>query len=153
LYPQFLFIYLYMDNLLNTYKTIGLDTYTNYELRQIAKSCLEFCSKTMGINRRKKTPIKIRIIKNPYKSPRAGDYCPTDNEIRIFYNELHVLQEFVDTIIHEYTHHLQPILTKYDKLLDEFGYDDHPHELEAYTNETIYSDPCILYLIKNCNVI
>ena len=44
------------------------------------------------------------------------------------------LGDFIKVFIHEYTHYLQPIKTKYHKMLDECGYENHPHEIEAEDN-------------------
>ena len=124
-----------------------LSSFTKKELREIGRMCVEYCEKTLGVKRRKQ-PITFSIRKNPYRDCYFGDYCPDANLIRVFYNEISTLGHFTSTFIHEYTHSLQPISTKYHKLLDKYGYDAHPHEIEARANESIYNRKLLAYLRK-----
>ena len=48
----------------------------------------------------------------------------------------------VQTVIHEYAHYMQPIKSSYNKLLKEYGYDDHPMEIEAREIEKEYYKDC-----------
>ena len=130
------------------YSPTPLPRLTKKELRTIAMTCQEYCETNMGINRRHKTPLKIRLVKNPYSDICHGDYCPHENTIRLFYDEIKNLGQFTATFIHEYTHSLQPIATKYGKLMKKYGYDNHPHEIEARDNELIYNRRVLSYLRK-----
>lgn len=130
------------------YSPTPLPRLTKKELRTIAMTCQEYCETNMGINRRHKTPLKIRLVKNPYSDMCHGDYCPHENTIRLFYDEIKNLGQFTATFIHEYTHSLQPIATKYGKLMKKYGYDNHPHEIEARDNELIYNRRVLSYLRK-----
>jgi hypothetical protein len=130
------------------YSKTPLSSFTKGELRKIASVCQEYCVKKLGVKRRKK-PISFSIVKNVYRDSYSGDYCPDKNLIRIFHNEISTLGHFTSTFIHEYTHSLQPISTKYHKLLDKYGYDAHPHEIEARRNECLYNKKILVYLRKS----
>lgn len=131
------------------YSVTPLSTLRNKDLRKIGQVCINYCVENLGVNKRKKLPLKLSIRKNPYTDSCCGEYCPDTNTIFIFYDELVTLGEFTSTIVHEYTHHLQPIASKYYKLLKEYGYDDHPHEVEARQNEKFYNRRVLAYLRKN----
>ena len=98
-----------------------------------------FCSREIGVNKRKKKDLIYYLEKRDHNEPKLhGFYDPDDNEIRIFTKRNKTLDEFIKTFIHEYTHYLQPCKTQYTKLLDTYGYENHPFEIEAYANEDKY---------------
>ena len=136
-----------MDNAL-LYSMTPLSSFTKKELRVIASLCMEYCKDNLGVNRRRRKDISISIVKNPSSDIYYGEYCPTKNVVRIFYDEVPTLGQFTATFIHEYTHSLQPIATKYSKLMKKYGYDNHPHEIEARDNELIYNRRVLSYLRK-----
>jgi hypothetical protein len=131
------------------YSATPLSTLRKKDLRKIGQVCINYCIENLGVNKRKKLPLKLSIKKNPHVDSYFGEYCPDTNTIVIFYDELITLGEFTSTIVHEYTHHLQPIASKYYKLLKEHGYDNHPHEVEARNNEKFYNRRVLAYLRKN----
>jgi hypothetical protein len=57
--------------------------------------------------------------------------------------------ELVKTIVHEWTHSTQRILTEYQKLHRKFGYRDNPLEIEAYAAEKIWGRKALNYVKKN----
>jgi hypothetical protein len=71
-----------------------------------------------------------------------GEYCVVDNIISINLERNVYIRCLIKTIIHEYTHYLQPIKTKYQKLAKKHGYYDNPLEVEARYNE--------INLYRNC---
>lgn len=103
------------------------------ELRDVCEFGLGFCEKELGVNNRHKTPLRYSI-RYKGKNKYMGEYCPEDNKIILYRYNLINLDKFIKIFIHEYTHYLQPIKTKYHKMLDEYGYDKHPHEIEADEN-------------------
>ena len=131
------------------YSVTPLSTLRKKDLRKIGQVCIKYCIENLGVNKRKKLPLSLSIKKNPHTTSYFGEYCPDTNTIVIFYDELVTLGEFTSTIVHEYTHHLQPIASKYYKLLKEHGYDNHPHEVEARQNEKFYNRRVLAYLRKN----
>jgi hypothetical protein len=104
----------------------------------IANMALRWCRKHMGINKRKKyEPIwSVRI---GWDSD-CGEYDATDNEVHIYYNNCYDVRELIGTCIHEWTHQLQPILTKYDAYPG--SYSRNPYERQARRNEDKYTKPC-----------
>jgi len=104
----------------------------------IANMALRWCRKHMGVNNRKKyQPIwSVRIGWDD----DCGEYDATDNEVHIYYNNCHDVRELIGTCIHEWTHQLQPILTKYDKYPGT--YSRNPYERQARRNEDKYLRPC-----------
>jgi hypothetical protein len=108
------------------------------ELRDICKFGITFCSDKLGVNNRYKTPLKFSILRKKSEKKSMGEFSFENNKIVIFRNNIDTIEEFIKVFIHEYTHYLQPIKTKYHKLLDKFGYDGHPYEIEAEKNEKMY---------------
>jgi hypothetical protein len=104
----------------------------------LANMALRWCRTNMGTNNRKKyQPIwSVRI---GWDSD-CGEYDATDNEVHIYYNNCHDVRELIGTCIHEWTHQLQPILTKYDKYPGT--YSRNPYERQARRNEDKYLKPC-----------
>ena len=65
-------------------------------------------------------------------------YCFYRNEIIIYLPNNNTIYDIVATVIHEYTHYLQPCRTHYDRLLEIHGYEEHPFEKEAVVNQEKY---------------
>jgi hypothetical protein len=59
-----------------------------------------------------------------------GEYRYWDNEIIVYYNNCRTVGNLIRTIVHEWQHQLQP-MTKYEKIHNEVGYEEHPFEKEA----------------------
>lgn len=114
---------------LNTPTTI----LTRSQIRKVAINALHYCIKTFGVNGDIPT---ISIVKKP-RSRRYGQYDPNKNKIQIHYNICGDIKMVIKTIIHEYTHHMQD-MGKYHDLLNQYGYDKHPQEVEAIGNEVLY---------------
>lgn len=69
-----------------------------------------------------------------------GEYDAEDNHIYIYWRNCDSVADLVTTCIHEWTHQLQPILTKYKKYEDDYA--NNPYEVEARYNETLYGARC-----------
>lgn len=105
---------------------------TTKELRDICKFGISFCGKELGVNNRHMNRLRYSILSK--RKLLLGEYCFETNRIIIYKSSINNLGRFVYVFIHEYTHHLQPIKSKYHKMLYKFGYDKHPHEIEADRN-------------------
>lgn len=112
---------------------------SHQERRKLAEFCLEYCMDVLGVPRKKGIPT-FSVIKT--KKEYYGEYCPEKEHIFIYYNNCGTIQKFVDTFIHEYTHHTQN-LNKYDRLLSKYGYDEHPLEVEAREMGRRYRGHCL----------
>ena len=117
-----------------------LNTLSDKEIKGLLKFCYSYCIETFGINKRKRTELNmVAAHESDSKRKICGWYCPTNNEITIFIDSCKTVGEFTSTFIHEYTHHMQPCRTKYNKLLKQYGYTKHPFEIEAVSNEKKYN--------------
>lgn len=110
-------------------------------IKDIVSLTMMWCSHNMGVNNRRKFKLSLSVRKQRKKT-RMGEYQPINNQLTVFYDNCPVVKDLVTTTIHEYTHYLQPITTQYYKLYKEFGYDDHPMEIEAVDNEQRLYDIC-----------
>jgi hypothetical protein len=135
---------------------LGIGYYTNRPLSTLSKKELKrviflttwYCRYELGTNFRRPVP-KVVVMNNPYDEGYYGEYDPETNEIHVYGDVCKNLGRLTSTIIHEYTHYLQPIASKYYKLLKEHGYDNHPHEVEARNNEYVHNRRALIYLRQN----
>jgi hypothetical protein len=95
------------------YLNTKIESLGRKEVVSIANICLRWCRRHMGVNNRKKYQPIWYVVKG-YDSD-CGEYDATDNEVYIYYNNNLDIRELIGTCIHEWTHQLQPILTKYDR--------------------------------------
>ena len=119
-----------------------LDLMDKKTMREVVKLTTKYCVDTFGINNRKKTEFVVSICKQRSGEIAYGQYCPYDNKITIFYDNCPTIKHVVQTVIHEYTHYLQPVKSSYHKLLKKHGYDNHPMEIEARNMENKYYKDC-----------
>ncbi len=128
-------------------KSYPINKLSDKNVLKLSDLCYKFTSETLGVNNRKRNLLSI-IIDNNINATSFGCYDAFINEITIYTKNSNTIEEFISTFIHEYTHYLQPIRTKYYKLYKQFGYDNHPHEIHARDNE-INLFPIIYKMIKN----
>jgi hypothetical protein len=107
---------------------------TRKEVLRIGRAAERWCRVNMGINRRKKFDPTITYYKSLPEDGCMGEYRHWDNEIIVYYNNTPNIKAFIQTIIHEWQHQLQP-MTKYERMLDEVGYEKHPLEIDAEAAE------------------
>jgi hypothetical protein len=117
------------------------------EAVRVANMALRWCRTNMGINKRKRWQPTWSICKN-VEDENLGYYCPYDNEILIHWNRCRTVGELIETCIHEWTHQLQPILTRYDWRLPHHK---NPFEQEAFRNELLYGPTCWLDINQKVN--
>lgn len=138
-------VYLCMMNLLKGlfgYKDLRSTTPTsnldNATIRKIVLLSTYWCQENLGVNNRRSKPFKLSIIKQVSGSPCYGMFDEEENKIYIFHNNCTDIKLLIQTVLHEYTHYLQPIRGSYKKLMNEHGYDNHPMEVEAREMEGYY---------------
>ena len=131
-----LFHYLY--TMKRYWKKDKVKDLTDKELIMFVRYMQKFCVENLGVNNRKRTKLSCELEED--KSKNYGWYCPTLNKIVITLPNCKTIGQLTTTFIHEYTHSLQPCLTKYNKLLRSYGYIKHPFEIEARANEKIYTN-------------
>lgn len=99
--------------------------------RKVANLALEWCVSNFGKSRHASTD-GLRMRMNRGMKKYYGFYSvPESHRPIININpENHKNQlQFIDTILHEYIHHMQPIKRFYKKLLKEHDYKNHPYEI------------------------
>jgi hypothetical protein len=104
---------------------------------RVGRMAERWCRSNMGTNRRKKYDVAVTFYKSYDGDLDMGEYRYWDNEIIIYYNNCGNIKNLIRTVIHEWQHQLQP-MGKYEKVLDEIGYEDHPFEKEAEAAEEKY---------------
>jgi hypothetical protein len=114
------------------------------QLRKVLKNSITFCEQHLGINYRKSDPLQV-VWSNKKTKQTYGWYDPVDNSIQIS-ADCETVSDLTKTLIHEWTHHLQPILSKYEKLYKKYGYANHPMEIEAYNAEKKWNRKMLAYL-------
>lgn len=110
----------------------------------ISIAVLDWCEKNIGINRKRPRPMLSLLggIADDMPSNVYGEYDVESNLININLERNVYVRCLIKTIIHEYTHYLQPIKSKYWKLAKKHGYYDNPLEMEARYNENSKYKDC-----------
>ncbi len=103
---------------------------TRKEVLRIGRQAERWCRDNMGLNSRKKFDPTITYYQSVPADVCMGEYRYWDNEIIVYYNNTPNIRAFIQTIIHEWQHQLQH-MTKYEKIHNEVGYEEHPFEKEA----------------------
>ena len=114
----------------------NLKTLTHKEIRQIVDKTIGICEVKFGVNKRKgycKVIVKAQSKNDDFL--KYGEYQPDTHTIIVFKNNCKNVNDLIETTLHEYTHTLQPVASKYFKMLKKYGYENHPMEIEAIENE------------------
>lgn len=114
--------------------------------RKCAALTLKWCKKILGKNPRRKIPprvtVRIYFRKDETYKKTKGAYYYDDNIIVIYYLNNKNIKELISTIIHEYTHYLQPD-KQYWEYFQTHYYSTHPHERQADRYATKYLTQCL----------
>ncbi len=113
------------------------------EAVRIANMVLRWCRRELGVNKRKKYYPLWYIVKG--EEGLCGEYDHDENEVYVYWDQCDDVRELISTCIHEWTHQLQPIRTKYFKYPGT--YSRNPYERAARRNEDKYT-PIVWRLIK-----
>lgn len=124
------------------------------DLVDIASSTWDYLKKKLGTKRRKQ-PLSLELFGGETEDEYCGAYFPHSVKILVYLKHNKYLRDFIQTIIHEYTHYLQPIIKRYATLMKKFGgdYDRHPFEVEARNNEYSYYRDCWKTVKRELNYI
>jgi hypothetical protein len=106
---------------------------------RIASMAITWCKNHLGVNGRKAL-YPVWGLSAERMENIVGDYDDVENQITIYYHNVDDVRELIATIIHEWTHQLQPCRTKYNKW--KGSYQKNPLEVEAYEAEALYTSPC-----------
>lgn len=122
------------------------------EALRIGRQAERWCKENMGVNKRKKYEPTITYYKSLPTDSCMGEYRHWDNEVIVYYNNTPTIKDFIQTIVHEWQHQLQP-MSKYEAMLDEHGYEEHPLEIEAEAAELRYYKPLWIAIKPKLNKI
>jgi len=111
------------------YSKTPTKTLTKKQVKKVLQFCAEWCHDNMGVNNRKRSELTYSFGKD--ENGFYGFYCPIINHIRLSLTECKTVGRLTSTFIHEYTHYMQPVRTKYASANIEHGYWDNPFEVEA----------------------
>ena len=111
------------------YSNTPTDTLTKKQVKKLLKFCAKWCYENMGVNNRKRSELTYSF--GHETDGFYGFYCPIMNHIRVSVGECPTVGRLTSTFIHEYTHYLQPVRSKYLKSIAEHGYWNCPFEVEA----------------------
>jgi hypothetical protein len=116
----------------------------------LALRVIDWCEKNIGVNKKRDRPRLTLLggIIDDMPNTTYGEYDVENNLISINFERNVYVRCLIKTIIHEYTHYLQPIKSKYWKLVKKHGYHDNPLEVEARFNENTKYKDCFKSLKK-----
>ena len=101
------------------------------QIYSITNMALRWCRREMGVYRRRKYD-PIWTVKRGVDGD-CGEFDCDENIVFIYWNNCETVKELISTCIHEWTHQLQPIASRYWEY--EGDYYNHPMEKEARDNE------------------
>lgn len=115
--------------------------------KKYATLTFKWCKKNLGKPRRKKkvkflVSKKIIYYDETEKEKLYGHYILEKNKIIIYIKVCKTIKDIVSSVIHEYTHYLQPNY-KHLLYLKNYTYKKNPFEIEAKKNEILYTDICL----------
>lgn len=102
-------------------------------IKKVCNLTIKWCKKNLGENETKILPLTL-IVKNKMRN-YYGYYDHRKNSLIVCIDKNETVEELVKTVIHEYTHYLQPIRKYYFKVAKITGYWENPYEIEAQRNE------------------
>ena len=110
---------------------------------KIVEQTDHWCQKNIG----RSDDMVIEVTKQKFWDyPCYGQYDENNKVLYVFTNRCDDIKDLIKAFLHEYTHYTQD-LSQYDSLLNIYGYDDHPQEIEA--NETAKLYDIVWRKIKN----
>jgi hypothetical protein len=112
--------------------------------KKMVENVLHWCELNHSIPKyRGKLSYKINYYSH---STVEGSYCGYTKKISIYITSDKRIIDVVDTLLHEFQHHIdmrtQKEVKQYFKVLDEIGYDNHPFECAARIFAQKYRDEC-----------
>ena len=125
--------------------THKIDKLTSRQQKKIVRLTIKWCKGFFGVNNRRGNELSI------YTGPQSklqvkkygkfyGCYDCEINRLNIYPENNPTIKSLIQTVIHEYTHYMQPIRSKYYKLDEQYGYQNNPFEVVARVNEKLYKN-------------
>ena len=95
-----------------------------------------WCRKHMGLNNKKQYELLVSY-KQSWDASLVGEYDPQEHEIIIYWDNIDNVKELIQTMVHEWTHSLQPLTSRW-KEYNAQAYSRNRFEKEAYDSEARY---------------
>ena len=95
-----------------------------------------WCRTHMGLNNKKQYELLVSY-RQGYDASLVGEYDPQEHEITVYWDNIENIKELIQTIIHEWTHSLQPLTSRWKEYNAE-AYSRNRFEKEAYESEKRY---------------
>lgn len=111
------------------------------DVHRIVEQTILWCQENLGVNNRRRNPLSVEVKDMSLTS--MGEFNYKENSITVYY-WMHIdVGSLVSTVIHEYTHYLQPVRKYYNKLWAIHKYHSrHPMERQAFRTEKKYFKIC-----------
>lgn len=117
----------------------------------IVEKTYEWCVNKFGSPLKSGIVPDLEINKNYRFKEAQGEY--SERLITIYAHNCKSVSALIRVVIHEYTHFIQMPkindMSKYHKLSNNFSYETHPMEIEAYESELKHYRTCYAYLKRN----
>jgi hypothetical protein len=113
--------------------------------RRTAELALLWCRRKWGKSRYVKGRPGLRVLKRS-RQDLYGWYNERINLITLRLDWHESPLDLVETVIHEYTHYLQDIAGRYDRLAEAYKdlpYEAHPLEKQAYRRQAKWGAKCL----------
>lgn len=112
--------------------------------KKLVENILQWCELNHSTPKyRGKLSYKIRYYNH---TKLEGCYCGYNKNITVYITPEKRIIDVVDTLLHEYQHHIEMRTQKevrlYSKQLGEYGYDNHPMEITARKFAKQHRDTC-----------
>lgn len=145
------FLTLFVIYVVMTIKESNANNYNSAKIRdlkiskkKLVENVLQWCETNYCIPKNKgKLSFKINYYNH---SKLEGCYCGYTKNITVYITPEKRVIDVVDTLLHEYQHHIEMRTQKevrlYSKQLSEIGYDNHPMEITAREFARQHRDEC-----------
>ena len=110
-------------------------SYSKKEFEDIGEKVIDWCIDEFGLSKHYEHYPYIEIDIDEEDYSLMGEFIGDNNEIIIYLNAMNNIDDFINTIIHEYTHYMQSPswYTRYlnNLTLNEVIKNKHPYEIQA----------------------
>ena len=111
--------------------------------KEIIRETIKWCKEFFGVNNRRKNKFVIYVGPQPKRLLKKygkyyGCFDCIENKLSIFPEHSKDVRDLIKTTLHEYTHYIQPVRSRYYKYDTQYGYNNNPFEVVARTNEKLY---------------
>jgi len=110
-------------------------SYSKKEFEDIGEKVIDWCIDEFGLSKHYEHYPYIEIDIDEEDYSLMGEFIGDNNEIIIYLNAMNNIDDFINTIIHEYIHYMQSPswYTRYlnNLTLNEVIKNKHPYEIQA----------------------